>query len=156
MDFFSRHSEKGKGDGVHRWTKTVLKTVAVWVTVIVCWKMMVLVGTVVMTNCERREPNQRLKLLMKKNGNSFCLSYWSSSLTDEATTVDGSLFNRDSWNFVLSGVALVSTLSKYFISLVHLLWKRNKLKGQGGNLIYLLENWWILKVECIVKVFVET
>ncbi len=57
---------------------------------------MVLVGTVIMTNCERREPNQRLKLPMKKNGNSFCLSYRSSSLTDEATTVDGSLFNRDS------------------------------------------------------------
>ncbi len=71
-NFLSRHSENGKGDGVHRWTKMVLTTVAVRVRVLVCWKMIVLVGgslnTVVLvtvvvltTICERIELNQRVR-----------------------------------------------------------------------------------------------
>lgn len=112
--FFSRHNEKGKGDGVHRWTKTVLTTVDVWVTVMVRLKMIVLIGsgTLVSTSCERREKNQRLIPRKTKIGNPFNRWFSTLSWTDEATAVDGSLFNRDSSNVVLSGAAVVSTLPK--------------------------------------------
>jgi hypothetical protein len=78
------------------------------------WKMIVLIGsgTLVSTNCERREKNQRLIPRKKKNGNPFSRWFSSLSRTDEATAVDGSLFNRDSSNVVLSGAAVVSTLPK--------------------------------------------
>jgi hypothetical protein len=77
------------------------------------WKIIVLIGsgTLVSTNCERREKNQRLIPRKKKIGNPFSRWFSSLSRTDEATAVDGS-FNRDSSNVVLSGAAVVSTLPK--------------------------------------------